>query len=219
MPLYRWPGPQIASSPIPNRTLHLKKLFPQAVAFSPLEGTPLHFKAYAPTRRQSPDAPALGYAFWSTDIMPQSGAITPPSTSSSAWTSRASSLAWCSTTTPSRTAISRFSRPSSSPVQGQEHPRSVSHRPGHRRGVAGFDHHGSGRARDSREFAHDGPPVPQPSLGEEAVMFQPEPDPWGFEEAPVPTFAEILQPQIPDLLRSSPFSPSPITASAGRACR
>ena len=31
-------------------------------------------------------------------------------------------------------------------------------------------------------------------------MFQPEPDPWGFEEAPVPTFAEILQPQIPDLL-------------------
>jgi len=28
------------------------------------------------------------------------------------------------------------------------------------------------------------------------VTFQPEPDPWGFEEAPVPTFAEILQPQI-----------------------
>jgi len=32
------------------------------------------------------------------------------------------------------------------------------------------------------------------------VTFQPEPDPWGFEEAPVPTFQEILQPQIPDLL-------------------
>ena len=27
------------------------------------------------------------------------------------------------------------------------------------------------------------------------MTFQPEPDPWGFEEAPVPTFAEILQPE------------------------
>lgn len=31
-------------------------------------------------------------------------------------------------------------------------------------------------------------------------MIQPEADPWGFEEVPEPTFAELLQPQIPDLL-------------------
>jgi NosR/NirI family transcriptional regulator, nitrous oxide reductase regulator len=37
------------------------------------------------------------------------------------------------------------------------------------------------------------------------VTFQPEPDPWGFEDAPVPTFAEILQPQVPDLLLLAAF--------------
>jgi NosR/NirI family nitrous oxide reductase transcriptional regulator len=31
-------------------------------------------------------------------------------------------------------------------------------------------------------------------------VIQPEADPWGFEEVPEPTFAELLQPQIPDLL-------------------
>ena len=36
-------------------------------------------------------------------------------------------------------------------------------------------------------------------------MIQPEPDPWGFEEEPIPTFAEILQPQVPDLLLLAGF--------------
>lgn len=31
-------------------------------------------------------------------------------------------------------------------------------------------------------------------------MIQPEADPWGFEEEPVETLAEVLQPQVPDLL-------------------
>jgi len=38
-------------------------------------------------------------------------------------------------------------------------------------------------------------PEPAPSAGAEAQA-----DPWGFDEEPVPTFAEILQPQIPDLI-------------------
>jgi transcriptional regulator of nitric oxide reductase len=54
----------------PKPDAHLKKLFPQAVAFSPLEGTPLHFTAYGADPKKSPDAPVLGYAFWTTDIMP-----------------------------------------------------------------------------------------------------------------------------------------------------
>ena len=31
-------------------------------------------------------------------------------------------------------------------------------------------------------------------------MIQPEVDPWGFDEAPVETFADVLRPQIPDLV-------------------
>jgi transcriptional regulator of nitric oxide reductase len=54
----------------PRPDAHLKRLFPQAVAFSPLQGTPLHFKAYAADPKTRPDAPLLGYAFWTTDIVP-----------------------------------------------------------------------------------------------------------------------------------------------------
>jgi NosR/NirI family nitrous oxide reductase transcriptional regulator len=39
-------------------------------------------------------------------------------------------------------------------------------------------------------------PEPDPSAAAGAAQA----DPWGFEEAPVPTFGEILQPQIPDLV-------------------
>ena len=31
-------------------------------------------------------------------------------------------------------------------------------------------------------------------------MIQPEVDPWGFDEAPVETFADVLRPQVPDLV-------------------
>ncbi len=54
----------------PKPDAHLKKLFPQAAAFSPLEGTPLHFKAYGEDPKKNPKAQPIGYAFWTTDIMP-----------------------------------------------------------------------------------------------------------------------------------------------------
>jgi transcriptional regulator of nitric oxide reductase len=54
----------------PKPDAHLKKLFPNAVAFSPLTGTPLHFTAYStdPAKNQSSDP--LGFAFWTTDLVP-----------------------------------------------------------------------------------------------------------------------------------------------------
>ena len=64
-----WAADRIFTNPKPDA--HLKKLFPQAVAFSPLEGTPLHFKAYAVDPKTRPDAQPVGYAFWSTDLVPQ----------------------------------------------------------------------------------------------------------------------------------------------------
>lgn len=45
----------------------LRQLFPSATAFSPKEGEPPHFKAYAGGR----DAKnILGYAFWTTELVP-----------------------------------------------------------------------------------------------------------------------------------------------------
>jgi len=63
-----WAADRIFTNPKPDA--HLKKLFPQAVAFSPLEGTPLHFKAYAADPKTTPNPPLLGYAFWTTDLVP-----------------------------------------------------------------------------------------------------------------------------------------------------
>lgn len=54
----------------PKPDAHLKKLFPNAVAFSKLEGTPLHYTAYAADPHASPAAPPLGFAFWTTDMVP-----------------------------------------------------------------------------------------------------------------------------------------------------
>ena len=54
----------------PKPQAHLRALFPKAVAFSPHEGTPLHFKAYAADPKTTPNAPLLGYAFWTTDVVP-----------------------------------------------------------------------------------------------------------------------------------------------------
>lgn len=44
----------------------LKRLFPAAAAFSPKEGNPPHFTAYAADAQKSP----LGYAFWTVDLEP-----------------------------------------------------------------------------------------------------------------------------------------------------
>jgi transcriptional regulator of nitric oxide reductase len=54
----------------PKPDAHLKKLFPNAVTFSPLTGTPLHFTAYAVDPQKSPNADPLGFAFWTTDLEP-----------------------------------------------------------------------------------------------------------------------------------------------------
>jgi transcriptional regulator of nitric oxide reductase len=55
----------------PKPDAHLKKLFPNAVAFSKLEGTPLHYTAYAADPQANPAAPPLGFAFWTTDMVPE----------------------------------------------------------------------------------------------------------------------------------------------------
>jgi transcriptional regulator of nitric oxide reductase len=55
----------------PHPDAHLKRLFPAAVAFSPLAGEPLHFKAYGVDPRANPSAPPIGYAFWTTDFVPE----------------------------------------------------------------------------------------------------------------------------------------------------
>ena len=55
----------------PKPDAELKQLFPAAAAFSPLEGQPLHFKAYAADPRTNPAAKPIGFAFWTTDLVPQ----------------------------------------------------------------------------------------------------------------------------------------------------
>jgi hypothetical protein len=54
----------------PKPEAHLKALFPAAAAFSPLSGEPLHFTAFATDPKSTPPAPPIGYAFWTTDIVP-----------------------------------------------------------------------------------------------------------------------------------------------------
>jgi FMN-binding domain len=54
----------------PRPEAHLKQLFPTAVAFSPLAGEPLHFTAYAADPRVNPAARPVGFAFWTTDLVP-----------------------------------------------------------------------------------------------------------------------------------------------------
>jgi NosR/NirI family nitrous oxide reductase transcriptional regulator len=46
----------------------LKQLFPAAAAFSPKEGDPPHITAYGPTAAGK--QPVLGYAFYTTDLVP-----------------------------------------------------------------------------------------------------------------------------------------------------
>lgn len=59
---------RIFTNPKPDAAL--KQLFPQAVAFSPLTGTPLHYTAYAADPGKNPNQTPLGYAFWTTDMVP-----------------------------------------------------------------------------------------------------------------------------------------------------
>jgi transcriptional regulator of nitric oxide reductase len=54
----------------PKPDAHLKKLFPNAVAFSPLTGNPLHFTAYSTDPAKTPSSDPVGFAFWTTDLVP-----------------------------------------------------------------------------------------------------------------------------------------------------
>lgn len=54
----------------PKPDAHLKRLFPGAAAFSPLTGSPLHFTAYAADPQKDPAAAPVGFAFWTTDLVP-----------------------------------------------------------------------------------------------------------------------------------------------------
>lgn len=60
---------RIITNPKPDA--ELKQVFPAAVAFSPLAGEPLHFKAYGVDPKANPSAPPIGIAFWTTDMVPQ----------------------------------------------------------------------------------------------------------------------------------------------------
>lgn len=59
---------RIFTNPTPEG--HFKKLFPNAVAFSPLAGMPLHYNAYAVDPKKDPAAKPVGYIFWTTDMVP-----------------------------------------------------------------------------------------------------------------------------------------------------
>ena len=60
---------RIITNPKPDA--ELKQVFPAAVAFSPLGGDPLHFKAYGVDPKANPSATPIGIVFWTTDMVPQ----------------------------------------------------------------------------------------------------------------------------------------------------
>lgn len=60
---------RIITNPKPDA--ELRQVFPGAAAFSPLGGDPLHFTVYGVDPRANPAAPPIGYAFWTTDMVPQ----------------------------------------------------------------------------------------------------------------------------------------------------
>jgi NosR/NirI family nitrous oxide reductase transcriptional regulator len=53
----------------PRLSGQLKRLFPDATAFSPKEGSPPHFKAFT-ADPQTGGRTVLGYAFWTTELEP-----------------------------------------------------------------------------------------------------------------------------------------------------
>jgi transcriptional regulator of nitric oxide reductase len=55
----------------PDRASELRQLFPRAASFSPLGGTPPHITAYAAAPETGAEGPLLGYAFWTTDLVPR----------------------------------------------------------------------------------------------------------------------------------------------------
>jgi NosR/NirI family transcriptional regulator, nitrous oxide reductase regulator len=54
----------------PNPEGELKQLFPTAATFSPPSGNPPHVTAYRTDPRTNPAASPIGFAFWTTDLVP-----------------------------------------------------------------------------------------------------------------------------------------------------
>jgi len=69
-------APRTYTNPKPDD--HLKKLFPNAAAFSTLSGQPLHFTVFGVDPKVNPAAPPIGYAFWTTDVVPKEQAYHGP---------------------------------------------------------------------------------------------------------------------------------------------
>ena len=59
---------RIYTNPKPDAAL--KQLFPSAGGFSPLSGTPLRYNVYAQDPAKTPNQQPVGYAFWTTDMVP-----------------------------------------------------------------------------------------------------------------------------------------------------
>ena len=55
----------------PRPEPYFKALFPNAGGFSTFGGTPLHYKVYGVDPKTDPNAPPIGYIFWTTDVVPQ----------------------------------------------------------------------------------------------------------------------------------------------------
>jgi len=62
----------------PRPEAHFKILFPNAGGFSPLGGTPLHYKVYGVDPKTNPAAPPIGFIFWTTDVVPNERAYHGP---------------------------------------------------------------------------------------------------------------------------------------------
>ena len=54
----------------PNSSLAVKQWFPAATSFSQPEGTPPRVTAYGPPSKPGAAPPAVGFAYWTTDIVP-----------------------------------------------------------------------------------------------------------------------------------------------------
>jgi transcriptional regulator of nitric oxide reductase len=54
----------------PRPEPYFKTLFPNAGGFSTFGGTPLHYKVYGVDPKTSPNAPPVGFIFWTTDVSP-----------------------------------------------------------------------------------------------------------------------------------------------------
>lgn len=54
----------------PRPEPYFKALFPNAGGFSTFGGTPLHYKVYGVDPKANPNAPPIGFIFWTTDLVP-----------------------------------------------------------------------------------------------------------------------------------------------------